>query len=317
MRYRICVKAALALLSAFLLLTCKEKSAVPQPQLNVSFYSQAEPAGYYPIKITFTNTSESADEYQWAFGNGKISSEASPVVEYFSSGLFPVTLTIKKGVTTKSITQKVSVPFKRLSVALIYFIPKDGTFDQAIFSAIQRANPLIQGWYDQQLGGKTYGVSVPVVDTIQGSRSSSDYGGESDNLLKSIESEVYGKLGSRIVKNEQVVLVFYPIITTSFGGIGTVIKNQGEERRIGIIGGTACRSITKSSAKDQSYGLWTVAHELGHALGLSHNLRANSLMFGPVDNTGYIPPNIEIPSFPDCQLTQNDKIILGKSPFLR
>ena len=317
MRYRICLKAALLTFSTSLLLTCREKNGVPEPQLNVGFYSRAEPAEDYPMKVTFTNISESADEYQWAFGNGKISSEASPVVEYFSSGLFPVTLTIKKGVITKSITQKVSVPFKRLSVALIYFIPKDGIFDQDIFNAIQRANPLIQDWYSQQLGGKTYRVSVPVVDTIQGSRSSSDYGGQSINLLKSIESEVYEKLGSRIVKNEQVVLVFYPIVTTSFGGVGGIITNQGEERRIGIIGGTACRSITKSSAKDQSYGLWTVAHELGHALGLSHNLRANSLMFGPVDNTGYTPPNVEIPSFPNCNLIENDKITLGKSPFLR
>ena len=246
-----------------------------------------------------------------------VSTEASPTAEYLSSGLFPVTLTLKKGNVTKSVTQKISVPFKRLSVAMIYFMPKDVTFDKDIFQAIHNISPQIQRWYGQQLGGKTYRVNGPVVDTIRGSQKGSDYGGKSTKLLQSIGSEVYEKLGSRIIKNEQVVLVFYPLVTTSFSGVGGVITNQGEERRIGIIGGTACRSITQLSTNDQSLGLWTAAHELGHALGLSHNLGANSLMFGPIDNSGYTPPSVELPSFPNCQLTENDKITLGKSPFIR
>ena len=45
-----------------------------------------------PTKITFTNTSQNADSYQWDFGDGTTSTEVNPLKEFSKSGTFNVKL---------------------------------------------------------------------------------------------------------------------------------------------------------------------------------------------------------------------------------
>lgn len=315
MRYYIRMIGFVVLFLIVGFISCQKGKGTLEPQLRIGFSAQAEPNNDYPIKVRFTNTSEQADHYQWYFDNGVTSTQVSPMVEYLTSGVATVQLTVQKGALKQTVTKKIDIPFKRLSVAMIYFIPRDGSFNKALFEAIKTLNPLVQDWYNQQLGGKTYSTNSPIVDTIKSSRLGSEYGNSFTNFLRGVEQEVYTKLGTRLNRSEQVVLIFYPV-GLQVEGIGWSTKKDGEERRTGLIAANSCSLMTSSSKANQYKGLWTVAHELGHALGLPHNLSPNSLMFGSIDESGYTP-NVPLPSFPSCYLTQTDKEVLRASPFLR
>jgi peptidyl-prolyl cis-trans isomerase B (cyclophilin B) len=57
-----------------------------------------------PVEVQFTNTSQQAEGYEWDFGDGAISMDASPTHKYGHSGNYAVTLKAKKG--SKSVIQK-------------------------------------------------------------------------------------------------------------------------------------------------------------------------------------------------------------------
>lgn len=198
---------------------------------------------------------------------------------------------------------------------MIYLVPKEGSFNPFLLKAIKQLSPIVQNLYANQLG-ETFRVNEPIADTLRSSNYSYEYGQSSIDFLKSIEAEVSQKLGSRLNESQQVVLIFYPIVTNGFEGVGSVYGKDGKEKRTGIIMGRACQSLTTVSDSERNLGLWITAHELGHALGLSHNLTPNSLMFGPIDNTGDTP-DVPRPQFSTCFLTETDKMNLATSPYLR
>ena len=69
-------------------------------------YNPIALAGFYtadtlgcelPHEVTFINTSESASDYAWDFGDGETSTEESPVHTYTEAGTFTVALTVSGG----------------------------------------------------------------------------------------------------------------------------------------------------------------------------------------------------------------------------
>ena len=58
-----------------------------------------------PSKITFDNTSQKAETYEWDFGDGNTSSDNSPEHSYYLSGKYKVKLTAKQG-NKESVTEK-------------------------------------------------------------------------------------------------------------------------------------------------------------------------------------------------------------------
>lgn len=69
-------------------------SSCIRPLAKYTFDSEKDSA---PSKITFENSSENAEEYEWNFGDGNTSSEENPTYRYLLSGQYEVELTASKG----------------------------------------------------------------------------------------------------------------------------------------------------------------------------------------------------------------------------
>ncbi|MBD2752623.1 PKD domain-containing protein [Spirosoma validum] len=81
-------------------------------------------------QVTFNNKTKNADSYSWDFGNGNVSTEASPVYKYTRSGSYNVKLTAKGKGGEVSKTTSILIPALYLSLAdvvddpgLVNFLP--------------------------------------------------------------------------------------------------------------------------------------------------------------------------------------------------
>lgn len=85
----------LILLPALFIASGCQKYEVGNPPASTvaNFTFSATNGSNAPCVVTFTNTSLNAKGYLWDFGNGKTSTEANPVVNFDTIGLFTVTLT--------------------------------------------------------------------------------------------------------------------------------------------------------------------------------------------------------------------------------
>ena len=72
---------------------------------EAAFTANAAPNGL----VSFNNTSSNADSYLWSFGDGTISTEASPTHTYTNEGDFDVTLFVSNTCGTDTFTQSVTV----------------------------------------------------------------------------------------------------------------------------------------------------------------------------------------------------------------
>jgi cyclophilin family peptidyl-prolyl cis-trans isomerase len=87
-----------------------------------------------PAKVTFTNTTEKAERYEWDFGDGSpVSTEPSPTHRYGHSGNYTVTLKAFNG--TKSFTRKQMVQVTAPDRCLVEIETTMGTMVAELFNA--------------------------------------------------------------------------------------------------------------------------------------------------------------------------------------
>ncbi|MGA0558523.1 PKD domain-containing protein [Larkinella sp. VNQ87] len=67
------------------------------------------PVSAVPGRIQFTNKSVNADRYQWEFSDGQASTDANPLIDFKSNGVFTARLIAKNGNSTDQVSRSMSV----------------------------------------------------------------------------------------------------------------------------------------------------------------------------------------------------------------
>lgn len=99
----------LALSAVLVLWGCKEdEEIIPAPTAGFS-YSVDETTGGI---VTFTNTSEDADTYQWDFGDGTFSTLKDPVKTFMNDGSYEIALTATNAGGSNEIKQPLTITLK-------------------------------------------------------------------------------------------------------------------------------------------------------------------------------------------------------------
>ncbi len=86
----------------------------PTANFNYNVAEEIAPSG-----VAFDNQSEKATDYEWDFGDGCTSKEASPNYTYTSGGNYTVKLTAKKGKKEEIITKNISIGSPKTATVLI------------------------------------------------------------------------------------------------------------------------------------------------------------------------------------------------------
>lgn len=169
-------------------------SCAVKPKASFSIPAQKFVA---PAEVAFTNSSLKADSYEWDFGDGSKSTEASPTHRYMQSGNYAVILKAKKGSKTTTFKQMVQVTAPEhclveietsmgTMIAELYngtpkhrdnFIKlaEEGYFNDLLFHRVIRGFMIQGGDPDSRnaqagkmlgMGGPSYQIPAEFVDTL-------------------------------------------------------------------------------------------------------------------------------------------------------
>jgi len=178
-----------------------------------------------PSKVTFSNSSENAESYEWDFGDGNKSSEATPSHEYFGSGNYTVILKATKGKKTTIMEKNlvidapkecmviIETPYGNMTAILYNETPQhrdnfiklaeEGFYNDLLFHRvinnfmIQGGDPKSKGAAPTQplgSGGPGYTVPAEFVDSlvhVKGALSAARLGDQMNPRKESSGSQFY------------------------------------------------------------------------------------------------------------------------------
>ena len=208
-------------------------------------------------------------------------------------------------------------PGPQTVVRVLYAVPSDGEFRTESQYAMRQAVAHVRWWYQQQLGGATFSLSYPIVENCRMSRPESFYarGDAWEKVVEGVQhcAPVQGW-------TDTTVWVIYP----------DVEEACDEQHELGsggpgltILGSTDVEGVTEPGEYrycDEvwwgSLGRWIggLAHELGHALGLPHPPGCDEEL-PTCDHEALMANGYE--SYPGAYLRDDEKAILGRSPFIK
>jgi PKD repeat protein len=113
-----------------------------------------------PGKVTFINTSENADSFEWDFGDNTTSTIKNPVKTYTQTGEYTVTLTARNSVTGASGTYTSNVSIFVFAGGLV----SNGNFESGTAPwTAGVTNPILASQLMSQAGNTYYSVNVTAV----------------------------------------------------------------------------------------------------------------------------------------------------------
>lgn len=189
---------------AVLAISCEkdlpEAGSIPDATPPTANFAFAQLSNDNYLEVTFSNTSTSATDYLWEFGDGNTSTEVEPVHEYTSEGTYTVKLTAsdKLGVTSEksmdiTLTEPLAFIPPILEAGFEDGMLPDGTGDGR------------DSWRNSDLGGVIQITSSPV---FAGSQAAKLTGDPSDQrigyqLLTVTENTVYDLSFYYTMKDDQ------------------------------------------------------------------------------------------------------------------
>ena len=197
--------------------------------------------------------------------------------------------------------------FENKSVRIIYLVSSDREVDHDYLLGIEKAAISIQNFYRKELNGLTFKLNQPVVEVLRCNKianyfytNPSDAAPENWGYFNAY-NEVNKLLGAKF-NDENYTWVIYSDGPGNKGRGGSSICVMPEDDLKGLIGKHPTQPNT-----NRWYG--GLAHELGHAFGLSHpaNPEKHPMAIMWTGIYGYYPEQ--------AYFTEEDKIILKSSPF--
>lgn len=261
-------------------------------------------SGIQPTNVLFTNASLRADSVHWNFDNGTSTATSSPQVSFALAKIYQVKLVAYNAAGVDSIVKPVTIVPSNLSVRVFLITPADKSFNQAYYDILKATALNIQGWYKQQMGGKTFTLNNPIVDTLRGIHNYAWYNSDNGVATSGTDPRFYGYYNtlneiSKIITTNTALYTYIFYVAAPGGGAGSTgqaaLGDQDLDGLLGEINSPVKRWVGGS------------AHEWGHAFGLAHpdNQLGSALMW-----TGYT-------IYPNCILQQADKDILNASKFFK
>lgn len=285
-----------------------QKMLEPPSNAKAAFTYSIVDSTKYPITVKFNNTSTGAISYNWDLGNGTTSMNTSPTGEYASSLTYHVKLTAINGSQTDTFSQNISLPYITKSVVLVYVLPSDVQYDEKDRNTLVYANQTLQSWFKQQMAGKSYHFTVPLIEVIKSSKPSSWFLQNANGnqmlgyLFYNAIDQVKASLGAKYVPSNNIFSIGLPINSnTPYTFLGVpgfaIISKESFDALAGINAG-----LTSNEA------LGLLGHSIGHALGLVHTSNSNGIMYESSPGNGFY-------TFPNCILVPEEKLILNDSGF--
>jgi PKD repeat protein len=91
---------------SFLLINCQDKELIPKPIANFSYSPSSNLTA--PISVTFTNTSQNANSYEWSI-NGQIFTTKNLSFQFSQAGTYTIILTATGDGGTDSYSQSITI----------------------------------------------------------------------------------------------------------------------------------------------------------------------------------------------------------------